>query len=120
MEADLELAEEGVDFKHRLIRGLILQTMKSGVDIFETPMEVVLDFREADGEISRGKDRAKEPANRFAITSNSFCPRAFDRHLVPKRARRSGSALDHGRVFSKNSRSFSLASSGVIRAWSWL
>ena len=62
----------------------------------------------------------KEPANRFAITSNSFCPSAFDRDLVPKRARRSGSAVDHGRVVSKNWRSFSAASSGVIRAWSWL
>ena len=90
------------------------------MDIFETPVEVVLNFREATSEISRGKDRAKEPANRFAITSNNFCPSAFDSALVPKRARRSGSELDHGRVVSKNSRSFSLASSGVIRAWSWL
>jgi hypothetical protein len=32
------------------------------------------------------------------MTSNNFCPSAFDRDLVPKRARRSGSALDHGRV----------------------
>ena len=54
MEANLELAEEGVDLKHRLIRGLILQTMKSSVDILETPMEVVLDFREADGKSAEG------------------------------------------------------------------
>src|SRR5258706_4278581 len=90
------------------------------MDIFETPMEVVLNFREANREISRGKDRVKELANRFATTSNNFCPSAFDRALVPQRARKLGSPLDQGRVVSKNSRSFSLASSGVIRAWSWL
>lgn len=120
VEANLELAEEGVDLKHRLVRRLVLQTMNRSVDIFETPVEIVLDFREANREISRGKDRLKEPAYRFAITSNSFCPNAFDRALVPKRARSSGSPLDHGRVVSKKWRSFSLASSGVIRAWSWL
>ena len=55
MEANLELAEEGVDLEHRLVRGLVLQSMKRGVDILETPMEVVLDFREANGVIRWGK-----------------------------------------------------------------
>ena len=90
------------------------------MDVFETPVEVILDLREANRRVNREKDRVEDLANRLLTTSNNFCPSAFDRDLVPKRARRSGSALDHGRVFSKNWRSFSLASSGVIRAWSWV
>jgi hypothetical protein len=90
--------------------------MEGSVDILEASMEVMCDLGEATREVNGGKDRRKEPANRLATTSNNFCPSAFDSAFVPSRARKSGSAVDHGRVVSKNRRSFSLASSGEIRA----
>jgi len=86
------------------------------MNILEAAMELALDLGKAKRMFNNEKDRVEELANHFAMLSNNFCPNAFDRGPVPRRARRSGSARDHGRVVSKNSRSFSLATSGVIRA----
>ena len=84
------------------------------MDILEVLMELALDCGKAKRGMNNEKDRVEGLPNCFAMTWNNFCPHAFDRAAVPKHARRSGSARDHGRVFSKNLHSFFLASSGVI------
>lgn len=120
MNTNLELADEGVYLNQRVLWDLVLQSGQGGMNILEAAMELALHFGKAKRGINNEKDRAEELANRFEMLSNNFLPNSFDRAVVPKRARRLGSAWDHGRVVSKNSRSFSLATSGVIRAWSWL
>ena len=116
MNADMELAQEVVDFRHRVLWNLTVQCAQGSIDILEAPIQLVLDIREAKKGINRENDGGKELANRFAITSNSFWPSPFARALVPNRACRPGSAVHHGRVVVKKWRSFSLAFSGVIRA----
>ena len=117
MNSNMELANEVVDFRHRVLWNLVLQCAQGSIDIIEAPIQLVLDIREAKNGIKREADGGKELANRFAMTSNSFWPSAFAKALVPNRACRPGSEVDQGRVVVKKWRSFSLAFLGVIRAW---
>lgn len=91
MDTNLELAKEGMDLNQRVTWDLILQSVQGSMDILEASMELTLHFRKAKRELNNGKDRVEELANRLAMTSNNFCPNAFDRALVPRRARSSGS-----------------------------
>ena len=55
MNANMELAEESVDLDQRILRDLVLQSVQSGIDILEAPMELVLDFREPKGRSTERK-----------------------------------------------------------------
>ena len=91
MHTNMELVNEGVYLSQRVLCDLELQSVRGGMETLEVSTELALDFGKAKRGINNEKNRVEELPNRFSMTSNNFCPHAFDRAAVPERARRSGS-----------------------------